>query len=67
MVYLEVTTGGTVTTVSIGHTSSANDVSIMTSTSVSAGQIISFRLPAGWFVKWNGTTTAIGNQNAVGC
>lgn len=66
-VYLEVTTSGTATSVTIGHTSSANDVTIMASAAATAGQVISFRLPAGWFVKWTGTTTAIGNQVAVGC
>ena len=67
MVYLEVTTAGTATSLTIGPTSSANAVSLMTSQAATAGQIISFRLPAGWYFKWAGTTTAIGNQNAVGC
>jgi len=67
MVYLEVTTAGTATSLTIGHTSSANDVSLMTSQAATAGQVISFRLPAGWWFKWSGTTTAIGNQVAVGC
>lgn len=66
-VYLEVTTAGTATSVTMGHTSSANDVSIMTSQAATAGQVITFRLPAGWYFKWAGTTTAIGNQVAVGC
>src|SRR5579872_4473345 len=44
MVYLEVTTAGTATSVTIGHTSSANDVSIMTSQAATAGQVITFRL-----------------------
>lgn len=67
VVYLEVTTAGTATSLTIGHTSAANDVSIMTSAAATAGQVISFRLPAGWWFKWTGTTTAMGNQNAVGC
>lgn len=67
MVYLEVTTAGTATSVTIGHTSSANDVTIMASAAATAGQVISFRLPAGWYFKWTGTTTAIANQVAVGC
>lgn len=66
-VYLEVTTAGTATSVTIGHTSSANDVTIMSSAAATAGQVITFRLPAGWYFKWAGTTTAIGNQVAVGC
>ena len=67
LVYLEVTTAGTATSVTIGHTSGASDVSIMTSAAATAGQVITFRLPAGWYFKWTGTTTAIGNQVAVGC
>jgi hypothetical protein len=67
MVYLEVTTAGTATSVKIGHTSSANDVTIMASAAATAGQVISFRLPAGWWFLWAGTTTAIANQVAVGC
>lgn len=67
IVYLEVTTAGTATSVTIGHTSSANDVTIMSSQAATAGQVITVRLPAGWYLKWTGTTTAIGNQVAVGC
>lgn len=67
LVYLEVTTAGTATSLTIGHTSSANDVTLMASAAATAGQVISFRLPAGWYFKWTGTTTAIGNQVAVGC
>jgi hypothetical protein len=66
-VYLEVTTAGTATSVTIGHTSAASDVTIMASAAATAGQVITFRLPAGWFFKWTGTTTAVGNQVAVGC
>lgn len=67
MVYLEVTTAGTATSVAMGPTSAVGAVTIMTSQAATAGQVISFRLPAGWFFKWTGTTTAIANQNAVGC
>lgn len=66
MVYLAVNTAGTATTVSIGHTSAATDVSIISNTAVDRG-LISFRLPAGWYFKWAGTTTTISVQNAVGC
>ena len=67
MVYLEVTTSGTATSLTMGHTSAASDVTLLSSVSVTAGDLYSFRLPAGWYFKWAGTTTAIGNQNAVGC
>jgi hypothetical protein len=66
MVYLAVTTSGTATTVAIGPTSTPANT-ILPSSSVTAGQLISFRLPAGWYVKWAGTTTAIATQTAIGC
>jgi hypothetical protein len=65
-VYLAVTTSGTATTVAIGPTSTPANT-ILPSSSVTAGQLISFRLPAGWYVKWAGTTTAIATQTAIGC
>lgn len=66
MVYLAVTTSGTATTVAIGPTSTPANT-ILPSSAVTAGQLISFRVPAGWFVKWAGTTTAIATQTAIGC
>jgi len=67
MVYLECTTSGTATSITIGHTSSANDATIMASAAATAGVVYTFRLPAGWYFKWTGTTTAFANQVAVGC
>ena len=67
MVYLEVTTAGTATSLTMGPTSAANAVTIVSSAVASAGVLWAFRLPAGWWFKWTGTTTAVGNQNAVGC
>jgi len=66
-VYLECTTSGTATSITIGHTSSANDATIMASAAATAGVVYTFRLPAGWYFKWTGTTTAFATQNAVGC
>jgi len=66
LVYLAVTTSGTATSVAIGPTSTPANT-ILPSSSVTAGQLINFRLPAGWFVKWAGTTTAIATQTAIGC
>lgn len=65
-VVLNVTTSGTATSVTIGPTSSANKVTIMASAAATAGQVISFRLPAGWYVKATFTTTVFG-QSAYGC
>jgi len=67
MVYLTVTTDGTATTVKIGPTSSADAATIMGSAAATAGQVVSFRLPAGWYVEWAGTDTAFADQSAVGC
>lgn len=67
MVYLECTTSGTATSISMGPTSAASAVTIMTSAAATAGTVYSIRLPAGWFLKWGGTTTAFATQNAVGC
>ena len=66
VIYLAVTTSGTATTVEFGHNSSANDVVLVSNAAVTAGQVITFRLPAGWYVKASGTTTAFA-QAAVGC
>lgn len=66
-VYLEVTTSGTATSIALGPTNAVSAVTILSSVAVTAGDLYTFRLPAGWFFKWTGTTTAIGNQNAVGC
>ena len=66
MVYLEVGTAGTAMSVAIGPTSSpANSVS--TSGVATAGEVISFRLPAGWYVQWSATTATLANQTAIGC
>ena len=64
-VYLNVTTSGTATSVAIGPTS-ATAYTIMASAAATAGQVISFRLPAGWFCKFTGTTTVI-SATAIGC
>jgi hypothetical protein len=66
-VYLECTTSGTATSITMGPTSSANAVTVMSSAAATAGTVYTIRLPAGWFLKWGGTTTAFANQVAVGC
>jgi hypothetical protein len=66
MIYLTITTGGTATTLAIGPTSTPAST-ILSSSPVVAGQHISFRLPAGWYVKWAGTLTAIATQVTIGC
>lgn len=66
MVYLQVGTAGTATTLQIGPTSGVADT-LKASSAANAGDLWTFRLPAGWFVKWAGTTTTIATQTAIGC
>ncbi|SRR5712692_328827 len=66
MIYLEVTTGGSAFSLAIGPTSVPANT-IISSSTATLGEIISFRLPAGWYVKWSGTLAAIGTQTAIGC
>ena len=64
--YLNVTTSGTATIVTIGPTSAASAVTIMASAAATAGQVISFRVPASWYIKATFTTTVFA-ATAVGC
>jgi hypothetical protein len=66
MVYLDCTTSGTATTIAIGPTNTTANT-LVASASFTAGTMYSFRLPAGWWVKWSGTTTAFATQTAIGC
>jgi len=68
MVYMECTAAdATSMHVSIGPTSTPAD-SIINSQPIAAGQLVSFRLPAGWYVKWvPNSTGAFGTQIAIGC
>lgn len=66
MVYLQIGTAGTAFTLAVGPTSGVADV-LMASATPLADELLSFRLPAGWFVKWAGTATTLTTQTAVGC
>lgn len=66
MVYLTVGTAGTAMVIAIGPTSSPANTIVSSSTATS-GEVYSFRLPAGWFVKWSATTATLANQIAIGC
>lgn len=66
LVYLQIGTAGTGFTLAIGPTSSPANTLFASATPVSE-ELISFRLPAGWFVKWAGTGTTLANQTAIGC
>ena len=66
-VYLQVGTAGTAWIVSMGHTGSANDVTLHASGVATAGQTLTFRLPAGWYFLWSATTATLAQSVAVGC
>ena len=65
MVYFTVGTAGTIT-VAIGPTSSPANTLINAATAT-AGENISFRLPAGWYVKVTLATATLATQIAIGC
>lgn len=67
IVYLQVGTAGTAYIVSMGHTSSANDVTLHASGAAVSGDVLSFRLPAGWYFLWSATTATLAQSVAVGC
>jgi hypothetical protein len=67
MIYLEVGTAGTAWIVSMGHTSGANDVTLHASGTATTGQVLTFRLPAGWYFLWSATTATLAQSVAVGC
>jgi hypothetical protein len=64
MVYFTVGTAGTIT-LAIGPTSTPANTLINAQTAT-AGELIGFRLPAGWFVKVTLATATI-TQKAIGC
>lgn len=66
MVYLTIGTAGTALTVLIGPTASPANT-IYTAATATAGEAISFRLPAGWFWEWAATTATLAEQFAIGC
>lgn len=66
MVHLQFSTG-TALTVSMGHTSGANDITIVSNAAAASGEVVSFKLPAGWFFQWTETTGACIASVAIGC
>ena len=65
MVYMTITTAGTVFTLAIGPTAGVANT-IVPSSSVSLGESFSLRLPAGWFLQWSATLATV-SQIAIGC
>ncbi len=66
MVYLQIGTAGTAFSLAIGPTSGVANT-IMASATPLSDELLSVRLPAGWFLKWAGTATTLTNQTAIGC
>jgi hypothetical protein len=54
-------------TITMGHTSAANDVTLKASGVATAGDVITFRLPAGWYFAWAATTATLAQSVAIGC
>ncbi len=65
-VYLQIATPGTVFTLAIGPTSTPANT-VHSSSTPTAGMQFSVRLPAGWYLKWAGTSTTLATQIAIGC
>ena len=66
MVYLQIGTAGTAFTLAIGPTSTPANT-IISSATPTATELLAVRLPAGWFLKWAGTSTTLASQKAIGC
>lgn len=66
MVYLEIGTAGTANVLAIGPTSTPANT-VIASGVATAGEIMTVRLPAGWYLKWSATTATLANQIAIGC
>jgi polygalacturonase len=65
-VYLQFGAAGTAMSIAIGPTSTPANT-IVSSAAVAAGEVVTFRVPAGWYTKVTFTTTTLVSQKAVGC
>lgn len=65
MVYLEIGTAGTAFTVAIGPTSTPANT-VVSSGVATSGEVITVRLPAGWYLEWTATTATLASQIAIG-
>jgi hypothetical protein len=66
MVYLTCTSAGTGLSVAVGPTSGVVNT-LLTGLAVAAGDMLSVRLPAGWYLQWAATAAAFSAQLAIGC
>lgn len=67
MVYLQIGTGGGTVTLSMGPTSAGTTVPILTSAAGVNGELLTVRLPAGWYLKITLATSTLADQVAVAC
>ena len=65
-IYLQFGAAGTAMSVAIGPTSTPANT-IISSAAVAAGEVVTFRQPAGWYAKVTFTTTTLANQAAISC
>lgn len=66
MCYVTCTAGGTNNTLTIGSVVGGTSATIFAMATMAAGTTCDFRLPAGWYIKFNGTGT-FGTQFGVSC
>jgi hypothetical protein len=66
MVYFQIGTGGGTVALVIGPTSTPANA-ILTAAAGVAGEQVSVRLPAGWYLKITVATSTIAGQIAIGC
>jgi len=65
-VYLTVGTSGTGMGVAIGP-GMPPEHTVYSAAEVQAGQLITVRLPAGWWLRWSSPDVTLAGQLAVGC
>lgn len=65
-VYLTVGTAGTAGAVKIGPTSAVANT-LVTGAALTSGQVITVRLPAGWYLEISATTATLAASVAVSC
>jgi hypothetical protein len=65
-VYLTVGTSGTGMGIAIGPGLDTRHT-VYSAAEVQAGQLITIRLPAGWYLRWGSATVTLAGQLAVGC
>ena len=65
-VLLQIGTPGTAFSLAIGPTSTPA-TTIFAGATPAAGQLLTIRLPASWYIRWAGTGTTLASQTAIGC